>query len=481
MAVAAGQAATVDELWFQLGVSADFGGVSNDFGADSRFPDVATDSARNAFIAWQDTRAGNVEIYARRWNGTIWEEVGGSATGGGISNSPGASERPSVAIDNADNIYVAYEDVGPRGSEIIVRRWNGSVWEDFGDQPGGSISSDTGSPGGAARLPDLALDPSGNPGVAWMDNRSGEFQIMFRRFNGAAWEQLGGSFPTGGIPVSGLSLTHDGAVRPSLAIDSAGNPAVAWINRPVNSNSFSQASFADIDSSGVYVKRWNGSDWEGFGHSSVSGGGIFRDQHFRPDAVSLGLDLSASPVVAASGSSVGTVRWTGTRWERDGVVSPGPEPSLTVGPDGNHVATFQTGGNGIGVLRFDGTAWREVGDGSASGAISDVPAVEINVNPSIAVDADGNPHVAWQVQFRDFTLPAPSTWNIYYKRVIPPLAAGDANADASVDSADVVTVVNHVDGSPITNPQALRAADLDDSGTVDQADVSLLVDDLLDN
>ncbi len=47
-------------------------------------------------VAWQDGAGGDQEIYLRRWNGTAWEELDGSASGGGVSNTPiGASPSAS--------------------------------------------------------------------------------------------------------------------------------------------------------------------------------------------------------------------------------------------------------------------------------------------------------------------------------------------------------------------------------------------------
>ncbi len=87
-------------------------------------------------VAWQDGAGGDQEIYLRRWNGTAWEELDGSASGGGVSNTPigassvGQSEAPAVALGPDGSPVVAWvERVASSDLEVYVRRWNGSTWE----------------------------------------------------------------------------------------------------------------------------------------------------------------------------------------------------------------------------------------------------------------------------------------------------------------------------------------------------------------
>ena len=61
--------------------------VNTGTGPDQTWPAIAVAGNGNAYIAWQDDSSGDSEIYARRWNGTRWEEIGvGSATGGGAGS-----------------------------------------------------------------------------------------------------------------------------------------------------------------------------------------------------------------------------------------------------------------------------------------------------------------------------------------------------------------------------------------------------------
>ncbi len=56
-------------------------------------------------------------------DGAGWRELGGSASGGGLSSTSGASRVPTVATDAAGMIHVAWYDDSSGDNEIYVRRW----------------------------------------------------------------------------------------------------------------------------------------------------------------------------------------------------------------------------------------------------------------------------------------------------------------------------------------------------------------------
>ncbi|TWU57910.1 dockerin type I domain-containing protein [Rubripirellula reticaptiva] len=64
------------------------------------------------YVAWVDFRNGNSEIYvARHLYGTgVWQEIGGSASGGGISNDSEQSRRPTIT-KLGDDIMVAWTKI----------------------------------------------------------------------------------------------------------------------------------------------------------------------------------------------------------------------------------------------------------------------------------------------------------------------------------------------------------------------------------
>lgn len=128
----------------------------------------------------------------------------------------------------------------------------------------------------------------------------------------------------------------------SLAVDSQGRPAIAMMYH-----------FNDD----IYVRRWNGSMWTGFFNTGINDfDAISVPLGDGAEAPAIAFDPSDRPVVAWQDSSGAQLaHWTGSTWT-------GYD---TVNPDANN-STFE----------FDTL--------SGSGA-----------TPSLAVDASGNPHVAW--------------------------------------------------------------------------------------
>jgi hypothetical protein len=201
----------------------------------------------------------------RRWNGTPWDEVGtGSASGGGISNTPFLSAYPSLAIAPDGTPYVAWEDDPPMAAalNIYIRRWDGSAWIEVGTGSASDlgISQDYWE---YSEQPSVAVAPDGTPFVAWHTTRAAaplDLEVYIRSWNGTAWVEVGAGSASG----RGVSNTPYLSVSPSLAIAPDGTPYVAW-----------------YDSSGgnyeIYVKHWNGLTWQEMGAGSASGGGISDD------------------------------------------------------------------------------------------------------------------------------------------------------------------------------------------------------------
>jgi hypothetical protein len=113
----------------------------------------------------------------------------------------------------------------------------------------------------------LALDGSGTPYVAFNDQEGGsQFcgPATVMRFDGAGWQAVGG-------PVS-----EEGGCFTSLALDSAGNPWVAYEDQA----NWNRAA----------VKRFDGANWVGVGD------GGFQQDTEETGFVRLALDASNKPL-----------------------------------------------------------------------------------------------------------------------------------------------------------------------------------------
>lgn len=196
--------------WVEIGPNgASGGGISNNTG-DSALPSLVVTDSEEVIVAWGDSSAGDTEIYVRRFSGSAWSEVGsGSASGGGISNNSGASRHASLALDSGGTIYLVWSDDSSGNFEVYGRRWTG-VWGEIGagSASGGGISQTARH----SHAPVLTVDAAGRPAVVWYQVTESDTEIFLRRWSGSVWDELGGSASGGGLSNNTGSSAH-----PSLA------------------------------------------------------------------------------------------------------------------------------------------------------------------------------------------------------------------------------------------------------------------------
>jgi hypothetical protein len=352
--------------WFDVGPgSASGGGISQNTG-DSTDAAAAVAPDGQLYVAWSDDSSGDREIYVKRWNGNAWAGLGGSDSGGGISNNSGASRYPTVAIGADGRPLVAWHDDSGGDEEIYIRRWSGSAWVEIGSgsASGGGVSNNS----GRSVFPDLAVAPDGKVVIVWMDRSSGNDQIYLRRWDGNQWAELGGNSATSG----GISASSGRSGRPALALDTAGRPYVAW-----------------ADSSGstqnIYAKRYNGSSWVEIGSGSASGNGLSQTSGSSQYAT-LALDGNNRPYVAWYDGTSGSLEiyakyFDGVNWVPAGsgaasglgISQTGQEsrePNLAIAGDNTPYIVWEEltpNSTEVFVRRKDNDFWAEVGPGSATG------------------------------------------------------------------------------------------------------------------
>jgi len=213
-------------------------------------PLVCRDGAGGAVAAWVEGSGATSRLVARRWNGVAWGAASAVATNAtAISNlsmslAPGGNPRlvweqgtsllartwllasetwsartwpiarvsSAVAVDPAEEHPVrAWLD----GASLRVERWACLASPCTADVRnwralGGALNV----AGQAAATPALALDPDGVPVVAWVEGGA----VYVKRWNGTAWEQLGGN-------VDGIAGTT--ASAPRIAVGPSGVVAVS--------------------------------------------------------------------------------------------------------------------------------------------------------------------------------------------------------------------------------------------------------------
>jgi hypothetical protein len=380
--------------WEELGSSSSTIGLNRTNGPTFR-PSLCLDRQGRPVVAWCDETSSNGEIYLRRWDGANWVELGGSATGGGISKTPTPSRAPCVVLDPEDRPVVAWFEEFQGSFEIYVRRWNGESWVEVGlSGSGGGVSRSKNQ----SNFPVLAVDPAGNPVVCWygLDAlRPGRHQIYLKRWNGKDWIELAASGSGGGV-----SNSSGDCLFPTLALDRSGNPTVVWYDNSIGNFE-------------IYLRRWDGKSWVELGGSG-SGPGISRNagasQLFLQSAVAL--DAEGNPTVVWDDDSSGNReiylrRWTGKEWsELGGSASggglsrtplPSQHPSVVLSKSGHPVVSWQEDTVAdtpkVFLRAWDGRSWVALGDSATGGGLG--ATYGNDVDPVLAVDREGRPVVAW--------------------------------------------------------------------------------------
>ncbi len=191
------------------------------------WPQMCLDASNGILVTYWALRGSAYEVYVKRFNGSAWEEVGaGSGSGGGISNNSGESRRPAICLDGNNRPVVAWFDNSGGTWEVYAKRFNGTAWEDMGagSASGGGISNLGNDYSGSC--PAICRDSSGRVVVAWAAKAKGRtnYEIYVRRFNDTAWEEIGGGSATGG----GITNTMADSKEPVIAAGTAGSLVLAW-------------------------------------------------------------------------------------------------------------------------------------------------------------------------------------------------------------------------------------------------------------
>ena len=252
------------------------------------------DEQNRPVVAWTERSnisdgkvSGPGKLYAARWDGKTWRQLGDSPS----KRPSSASDLPVMKLDPVGNPVMAWNELSPdfNGNSVFVDRWDGKAWLEV-DR--GSLSSDVSS---ASRSMDLAVSSQGEPILAWsrqlFDPNRGtlDFNVFVGPFGGVTWNRSGGSLNVNPERYAG---------SPSLKLDARDRPVVA----------FTEAS-SGFD---VFVKRWTGSAWALLGDTVNGRTGLANAPH-------LALDSKGNPTVAwlenAGSIKVFVKRWNGKIWQ----------------------------------------------------------------------------------------------------------------------------------------------------------------------
>jgi hypothetical protein len=427
---------------FGPGVPVDHTGAGT---ADQTEPALRFDGAGRLHVVWQDGRSGDLDVYASRsldGGQSFRQNVRVDDAGGGS----GDQARPSVAVDAAGTVFVAWQD---EREDPDADRWRIALARSING--GASFASSRIVPDATGSRdqtrPTLALHTSGALLVAYAANSFGSSSLVLVR-------SLDGGTSFGAAAVLGAIVEPDAPA--AVAIGSTGVVNVAWnqdrdvaCRRSTNGG----ASFAAIvrvndnleelglttrqinpalvlGPGGTIYVAWAESPrlvqspiWEIFLARSVDGGRTFGPQ-VRVNSVTTPSGVFfPSPALAVDGAGRLFVAWEDFRrgtWDifvarsDDGGLSFGPNvlvndapsdpdfdnggPALAMGPAGELYTAWTDGRGGfssgwnIRVARSDngGTSFRP------SVRADDGPGASDQVAPALAADPEGHLYLAWQ-------------------------------------------------------------------------------------
>src|ERR1700680_1223158 len=195
--------------------------LSND-SADSGNPQMAVDATANINVVWENENITFGIFFSQSSDGGVTFSKPVNLT----TNSTG-SFSPQLAADSAGNINVVWEDDFSAQSDISFARSTGKGTTLTFSAPM-NLSNNSGASVGAQ----IAVDSGGNINVTWMDNTTGNNQILFRRS-----PDQGATF----LPAMNLSNGTYDSSNPQVRVGTNGSVYVVW--QEIDPQSFNDAIF----------------------------------------------------------------------------------------------------------------------------------------------------------------------------------------------------------------------------------------------
>ena len=342
------------------------------------------------------------------WRETLTEVVSTESTSG--------SYNPSLAVDSTGNIHIAWWDytnyaLSGTDADIFYKRWNASssLWTTT------EVVS-TESTGGSY-YPSLAVDIAGNVYIAWEDltdyNSAGSDRDIFYKY----WDASSSSWTT--TEVVSTESTADSSFS-SLAVEATGNVHIAW-----EDDTNYALSGTDSD---IFYKRWNASSssWTITEIVSTESTGNSYSPSLTVDAVgNVHIAWEDSTNIALSGTDTdifykcwdaSTSSWKGTEVVSTESTSGSYNPSLAVDSTGNiHIAwddytDYASAGTDQDIFY---KYWDALASVWACSEVVSTESIGGSAEASLAVDAVGNVHIAWQ-DYSQFAGMA-DDYSVFYK------------------------------------------------------------------
>lgn len=369
-------------------------------------PQIVSDGAGGAIVTWQDGRASGInDIYAQHVlaGGTV--DPAWPANGVALCTASGSQGIPQIVSDGAGGAIVAWQDPRNGNTDIYAQRvLAGGTVDPAWPVDGLAVST-------AIRTqssPRMVTDGAGGAIVTWQDSRNGSplqeiYDIYAQRVRVAG--VVDPAWPANGVPVC---IAFSNQIGPQITTDGAGGAIVTWYDRrfgqpidPIYQDIFAQRV------SGAGVTQWTPDGVAVCTAASTqvgqviapdgAGGAIIAWQDFRSD---VSYDIYAQHLRADSTIAPG--------WPVNGVAlstasSSQETPQIVSDGAGGAIVTWFNviSPPSFGPVYRDIYAQRVLANGTiAPGWLADGIAVcaadSTQQNPQIVTDGAGGAIVAWQ-------------------------------------------------------------------------------------
>jgi flagellar hook capping protein FlgD len=184
---------------------------------DQISPKIVTDGVGGAIVTWQDSRAGNNDVYAQHVLASGAVDPAWPLNGRALCTAPDNQNAPTIVADGSGGAIVTWFDFRTSTSDdIYAQHVLGSgvvAWA----ADGFALCTASGN----QQYPAIVADGTGGAIVTWMDPRTGDEVIYAQHVTASGVDP--------GWPVDGRALSSIASQTiPMIVDDGAGGAIVAW-------------------------------------------------------------------------------------------------------------------------------------------------------------------------------------------------------------------------------------------------------------
>ncbi|HPA47930.1 MAG TPA: hypothetical protein PK395_19350, partial [bacterium] len=311
---------------------------------------LAVDANGNPVVHWEylfATQGLGTHVYALRWDGSQWREMGYSSSQGQCVISKENRGFDRMVLDPLDNRMV----LSSCGTQNRLYKFNDGLWEQWLNRGIDGLT-------GEETFMDVGFLPDGSPAVVYQSRVSTSVSYVIAQVSRGrrGWSGFDGSALS--YQVAYIQTFWNASAKPQLAITTDGRVFLVWIQRLVVPN-------INV----LYVKEWNGTAWVEAPEGSASGEGWLGSNISNRAIV---LDSGQHPIVAyeTSSSRVFVKQFDGTRWipVGNGLDEEGHSPVIVIDEHDRPVVIWRRLNSNILYARqFNGQTWEHAGNGAAWG------------------------------------------------------------------------------------------------------------------